>query len=101
MSMNLHCESDKIKVELTQTPTQITNMCVVQPDGTLLVELTGKKAKHALRIYIEWVAGSLNGLYQTEKEIDEYNERSFSLNKHIHEINKVINSKKKLEVYVL
>ena len=73
-------------------------MCVVQPDGNLLGELTGKKAKHALQIYIEWVRGCLSGFY---RDLKESNERIDSINKHVQEIRRVIKSKKKLEVYVL
>jgi hypothetical protein len=37
--MNLHCNN----VCLIQTPTQITDMCMVQTDGTVAWELKGKK----------------------------------------------------------
>ena len=58
MSMNLHCT----EIELRQTPTQITFMCMVQPDGTIANELTGRKAQHAIQIYKQWVQYIRNGI---------------------------------------
>lgn len=58
MSMNLHCTG----VELRQTPTQVTYMCLVQPDGKIACELKGKKALHAMQIYKEWVKYCRNGV---------------------------------------
>lgn len=67
MSMNLHCSA----IELRQTPTQITNMCMVQADGTVPWELSGKKAKRALWIYIKWLEGSQNGSYDSVEDADK------------------------------
>ena len=67
MSVNLHCNV----IELRQTPTQITDMCMVQADGTIPWELTGKKAKHALWIYIKWLEGQ-NGNYASVEDADEH-----------------------------
>lgn len=94
MSMNLHCN----RMELRQTPTQITFMCMVQRNGRVPDKVTGAKAKQALRVYSQWVRFSINGAW---KEIDEYLEAKDRVDKELKEINKVIKSRKKLEVYIL
>jgi hypothetical protein len=66
MSMNLNCNT----VCLRQTPTHVTDMCMVQADGTVAWELTGKKAKHALWIYIKWLEGYQNS-YASSEEANE------------------------------
>lgn len=66
MSINLYCN----KKDLWQTPSQITDMCMTQADGTIAFELTGKKAKHALYIYRSWVQGSTDGVYHTKEDAD-------------------------------
>ena len=68
MSMNLSCEVGGVEVPLQQTPTSVTNMCMVQPDGEVAWELTGQKARHAMFIYIEWLWGTLNGPYADSAE---------------------------------
>lgn len=94
MSMNLHCN----QIELRQTPTQITYMCMVQPDGSVSSELTGKKAKHALHIYSEWVKGGLNGVW---KDLEDLKLARVLVNEEMVKINKVLESKTKLKVYIL
>jgi len=96
MSMNLHCRSGGVDVELQQTPTQITNMCLVQLNGKVDWNVTGNKAKHALQIYCQWLEGSLNRVYPSVEYAVNSKNWIFS---NIKEIQKVIKSKKKLEVY--
>jgi hypothetical protein len=50
MSLNLHCNL----IELNQAPQLVSQMCMVQPDGSIPAMLKGKKAVHALQIYILW-----------------------------------------------
>lgn len=98
MSMNLHCKSGGQGIPLRQTPTQITYMCMVQPNGDIPFELTGKRAKHSLQIYIQWIQGSLNRVYNT---IEDSNIAREYVNEEINNLRKILNSRKKLEVYVM
>ena len=93
--MNLHCN----QIELRQTPTTITYMCMVQRDGTIEGQVTGNKAKQALQIYIQWVRGSLSGRVWTDK--DDYEAAKQSVDEEVARVNKVLKSKTKLKVYVL
>lgn len=70
MSMNLNAECDGKVIWLRQTPSQISWMCIVQPDGSIPGELTGRKAKHALHIYLQWVKYSTNGTWK-DREAEE------------------------------
>jgi hypothetical protein len=51
--MNLNLTVDGEEVWLDQTPTYITEMCLMKSDGYATV-MTGKKAIRALRIYNHW-----------------------------------------------
>lgn len=87
MSLNLHCN----KIDLRQTPTFVTEMCMVQSDGDMPWELSGKKAQHALWIYIQWLHGTLNGAYESTQAA---NERCAMVDAEIQEIKKVMKDKK-------
>lgn len=94
MSMNLHCKG----FNLWQTPAQISNMCMVSTSGVVHYELKGTKALHALRVYEQWVKGSLLGpwsdsvLYHQQEEV---------VNEHLKKLNYFINCNKgKLEVHI-
>ena len=72
--MNLHCNA----FEMNQTPTYITWMCLVQPDGSIPSYLSGKKALHSVQVYKEWIKSRVNGTWpnyedlQSVKEFVEY-----------------------------
>jgi len=83
-------------MDLWQTPTYITYMCVIQPDGSVPIRLKGKKAKHALRIYSQWVKEKLNGVFKDNESFDQT--RTY-VNEELKRIDEVLKSKK-LEVYV-
>ena len=72
MSMNLYCNL----VNLRQTPSRITNMCMVQPSGNVHWELRGKKARHALQIYIKWCEGLAeeHGVWEDWEDLDSFRE---------------------------
>ena len=97
MSINLHCN----KVDLWQTPTYVTYMCLMTPKG--VEDAKGAEAVRALKCYVEW-AGSLlphhayRGGSIEEQENNDFRER---LNDHIAEINAAIKQPKTLEVYYL
>ena len=96
--MNLKCLLSGVHVNLRQTPTQISYMCIVQPDGSLPDELTGKKARHALQIYCKWVEGSLNGVHSKFEDIKMTRQLVYE---EIGRIQDIIKSKKRLEVWVM
>jgi len=52
MSMNLSCVIDGYEVDLYQTPTHMSDMCMAQDDGSTPWELTGDKAKGAMFRYL-------------------------------------------------
>jgi hypothetical protein len=73
-------------------------MCLVQPSGNVACQVHGKKAKHALQIYIQWLKGSLNGI--SRGTVEELNEQRDWLAVEVKAVEK-ISRKKKLEVYLL
>ena len=87
MSMNLHCN----KVDLWQTPTHISYMCTMNEEGARY-EVTGKEAKRALFSYIEWVKSTLNGVYSTPEEIQNYERHKESVQYHIEEVTSVLDA---------
>jgi len=95
MSMNLHCN----RIELQQTPTHITYMCMVQPNGKVSPAVTGQKAKHALQIYIRWIRGKTDGVFNNTKDF-EYIKKW--VDEEIENIEKLLKSrsKKELKVYI-
>lgn len=95
MSMNLYCKG----FDLRQTPTQITYMCCVQPDGTIHGDMKGKKAIHALQIYKQWIQGSLNRLWHSDEEYELAKE---SVKEHLRELDAFMKEKgRKINVYIL
>ena len=64
MSMNLHCNM----IELNQTPTYITYMCMMDDTGTIGYKYTGKKALAALLRYKEWYENRLIERFEYEQE---------------------------------
>ena len=95
MSMNLHCN----RIELQQTPTHITYMCMVQPNGQISPVVTGQKAKHALQIYIQWLQGKTDGIFHSTEDLERV--RKF-MNEEIESIEILLksSSKKELKVYI-
>lgn len=58
MSMNLHCN----KMQLWQTPTWVTYMCLITDKG-FKPEVKGKQARAAANRYMEWVRGLTDGAW--------------------------------------
>lgn len=79
MSMNLSCS----EVELWQTPTHITHMCLMEASGTVAFEVKGKRAVRALYMYMEWVRSHCDGVWSDEQL---YKQRVESVNKHIAQV---------------
>ena len=96
--MNLNVTFDGLPGSLRQTSSQISYMCIVQPDGAIPGILTGKKAKHALEIYLQWIRYSLNGVWESEEELRSANA---GVKEHIESVRGMIHSSKKIEVWVM
>ena len=93
MSMKLHCDF----VELWQTPTSITKMCLF--DGSILYYpiLRKKEARRALSLYKIWASGTIDGAWSDEGELSEARE---ALRLHLDEVDQAI-LKRGLEVYAV
>ena len=74
MSMNLFMKKDKTAIDLWQTPTHITHMCLMS-DTSIEAEVTGKKAVRAMRCYMEWVRSTLNGVWDDPELLKSAQER--------------------------
>jgi hypothetical protein len=82
--MNLHCN----KIDLWQTPTHITYMCLVPEDPVL-----------ALKMYTIWVESTTSGVWESSDALMLARDNVHS---HIDEVNKIINNPPEdLEVYTL
>ncbi len=88
MSMNLIAFIGKEEVDLYQTPTHITYMCLMNKDGLIEHELTGDEAKKALFLYLEWVKSTNNGVWEDEEALESARQ---SLNYHVKSIMEIIN----------
>ena len=97
MSMNLHCKIDDEQIDLVQTPTHITYMCLTESAGRRCY-LTGKRAIRALRCYLEWNRGRLDGIWNSD--IEHINMKDI-VEEHINYILDLINTGKKFKVYIV
>lgn len=95
MSMNLYAFADDQEIWLIQTPTQITYMCLVQPDGTIASSLTGIKAKHALQIYLQWRENCLSDRAYSHEEYERYKQE---IDEELERIRNTLKTCKKLKV---
>lgn len=96
--MNLYAKCGKEDMHLFQTPTYITEMCLMDTNG-LKWEMKGAKAKRALRAYCTWYAQKYNdGVYASKEEADE---ARATVMEHTDYIRECIDSGKSLRVYQL
>ena len=98
MSLELKLVVDGSPVELLQTPTFVTNMCLTNANN-LVVELTGRRAKRALFMYLHWVHSSLDGVYTTPDEIARRNTRAAVVESHEKAMLAIIAGGKKFRLY--
>lgn len=95
--MNLHCN----KMDLWQTPTYITHLCLMDHDGIHL-EVKGKAAARALRCYFEWVKSLRPHSVITTKEQEEENNDHDEMCRELEqEIIHLVKNPRGLEVYAL
>ena len=98
MSMNLYIRVDGKDLNVYQTPTHITYMCLVDSNGKIKPEVYGKKALRAIHTYLLWVDQKSDGVYEDAahaKSAKNYVEE------HKKYILDSISSFKKLEVYTI
>lgn len=92
--MNLHCNM----IELWQTPTYITYMCMTFDDGEPKTRVNGNQAKEALQRYIHWIKRPLGGAWNV-REVRSHND---AVRFHLEEIQKVgTENSYKLAVYIM
>lgn len=93
MSMNLHAKYNNNEIDLIQTPTWVTKLCLYKYDGTK------RKWKDTRHLYCQWVLGTFltNRVLKNEKEVEEYNEDKKYYKDHIN----TLNSYEKLKFYEL
>ena len=98
MSMNLNLTVDGEHVNLFQTPTYVTNMCLVDSKGKVHSGVKGVEAKRAIHIYLRWVKDELfNGrCYSSQEDLDEDEQ---SLSEHVDLILGGIKNGKVIVVY--
>ena len=92
MSMNLCIEVDGKRLDLFQTPTFITNMC-------LAPNKNGKISNsRAINAYIEYVRSTSSGVFESTKDVKEAKRKA---NDHIAEVQNAVNAAKKVEVFAV
>jgi len=96
MSMNLFCN----QVDLWQTPTHISYMCMIDDNGNMDPK-TGKKAVAVLKRYIEYVRYRLSSIRFSSDE--EYELEKGVTDDHIQQVLDAINNTppRKLKVYII
>lgn len=93
MSMNLNCR----QLKLWQTPSQITYMCMAQPNSEPHWDVKGAKARRALAIYRQWVKSSTNGTWHSEEALDARRE---AIREHLAQIDAIANDPH-LELWIM
>ena len=88
MSMNLHCN----QLDLWQTPTFVTYMCTMQPEGHVGNDLTGDDAKRALHMYIQWAKDQNVKVTRTAEDAEFAKDRRAVIDRHICEVLEVLDS---------
>jgi hypothetical protein len=95
MSMNLAVKFGKYRFDLWQTPTYITYMCIGNKTTS---KLNGARAKEALERYIIWAESTLNGVWDSEEEL-EFNR--FAVAQHVAELRTEMTTAKSIMVFVI
>ena len=82
MSINLNISSNLGKLDIYQTPTYVSYMCVVDGKGDLKSR-QGKKALRSIQIYLQWVESIKNETFANEEDAKA---RRDSVNEHINTV---------------
>lgn len=97
MSMNLNAKIGEEVIVLRQTPSQISYMCIIQPDGSIPSILTGNKAKHAMQIYLKWLEYDADGIWENSEDLKIATQ---NIKKETEDIIERMRNSKKIEVWV-
>lgn len=73
MSVNLIARTKNGEIHLWQTPSWVTQMCLINSDNEIK-RCKGKSAFRAMYCYIAWVRGQLNGVYPSDEALKEKRE---------------------------
>jgi len=98
MSMNLHLKVDDQEIDLWQTPTSITHMCLVNHNFEIQFEVEGEAALRAIAIYTTWVRSTLNGIWDDEEDLRTH---QVFVSDHISDIKNAVTKGHKVNVYQL
>ena len=98
MSMNLYITVDGRELELYQTPSHITNMCMMGTDGEVKSEVKGKKAQRAIACYLEYVNSMKSGAFKSQ---EDYEMAARCVNEHVGAVTNWTKGPSKVVVYML
>jgi hypothetical protein len=96
MSVNLNLTVDNKPVDLWQTPTEVTYMCLITDNGEFNWELTGNKARAAIARYIAWARSRSDGVYKNRKDADD---KRRLVKEHTDRIEATISKARQIKVY--
>jgi hypothetical protein len=94
MSLNLECD----KIALAQTPTYVTRMCMMRPDGEMSWQFRGQNAKRAIHIYCNWRLSEAQDAFNKDNET--YKDFFDGVQKEVAKIRKVL-KKELVKVWVV
>jgi hypothetical protein len=89
---------DGVKIELFQTPTFISHMCMVKPNGEIPYSVTGENALRALQSYLQWIESKQNGIFHDTEVLQEMEEM---VAREKHRIKELIKRSSRIEVYIM
>lgn len=98
MSMNLTLKVNSRNIELWQTPTYITYMCLMDSDGKYSTKTELEEAKRAIHCYLTWVESTTNGVWDNHQD---YLYARKQMNDHVKEILDELKRTKTIEVSLI
>ena len=96
--MNLTLEVNGRDVELWQTPTYITYMCLMDADGKCSTKTELLEAKRAIYCYLTWINSTTNGVWASSQE---HEAARANVNRHVKEVLQELKSAKTIEVSLI
>jgi hypothetical protein len=96
--MNLTLEVNGRDVELWQTPTYITYMCLMDANGKYSTKTELLEAKRAVHCYLTWINSTTNGVWDSSQE---HEEARATVNRHVKEVLQELESAKTIEVSLI
>jgi hypothetical protein len=97
MSMNLYIQCDGQELTMYQTPTVITQMCMLDSLGEVHFEFKGrKKSTRPIACYLKWVETFYNGTFDTEEDAKD---NRLGIRDYIANAKKIVKNAKRIRVY--